>query len=103
MSVYAVPGHSGIPGNETTNVLAMIFLLSEDDLVVGPDSPICHLYGLINGWIRGEEQRRWGNGSCFCVSRCLWNAVNSTRTDWILGLDKASLRLVIGFVTTLRD
>ena len=34
-----------------------------------------------------------------CVYRCLWPATDSMRTDWLLGLDKASLRLVIGFIT----
>ena len=29
----------------------------------------------------------------------LWPAVETTRTDWLLGLDKASLRLVIGLIT----
>ena len=52
-------------------------MLSLGDLVVGPDHPNSHPYGLINGWVRGEEQRRWGNGSGCCVSRCLWPAIDS--------------------------
>ena len=33
------------------------------------------------------------------VSRCLWPAVDSKRTGWLLSLDKASLRLVVSFIT----
>ena len=29
--------------------------LSGSDLMVGPDSTICPLYGLINGWVKREE------------------------------------------------
>ena len=56
-----VPGHSKILGNETPDALARLGAFSEGDLKVSLDPPICHLYGLINGWVRGEEQRRWGN------------------------------------------
>ena len=42
--------------------------------------------------------RIWGNGwRCF-VSRCLWPAVDNKKTYWMLGLDKASLSLVAGFI-----
>ena len=52
-----IPGHRGILGKETA-----------DALVVGSDPPICHLYGLIHGWIKGKEQTHWGKGSGYCVS-----------------------------------
>ena len=42
--------------DEMTDVLARLGSLSEGDVIHGPDSPICHL---INGWTRGEAQRRW--------------------------------------------
>ena len=32
------------------------------------------------------------------VSRCLWPAIYNVRTGWLLGLDKATLKLVIGFI-----
>ena len=57
------------------------------------------VYGLINECVKREEQRRWGNGSGCYVSRCLWPAIASARTSWLLNLDKASLRLVIGLIT----
>ena len=44
------------------NAIVLLRLGSDGDLVVGP-GPICHFYGLANGWVRGEEQRRWRNGS----------------------------------------
>ena len=50
-----VLGHSGILGNATTDALARLGSLSDSDLVVGPNPPICHLYGLMNEWVRGEE------------------------------------------------
>ena len=31
--------------------------------------------------------------------QCLWPAINSDTTNLVLGLDKAGLRLVIGFIT----
>ena len=39
--------HSEILGNETVDAFARLDSLSDDDLVVGPDSPIRLLYGLI--------------------------------------------------------
>ena len=42
---------------------------------------------------------RWGNVLVCYVSKCLWPAIGSVRTGWLLGLDKDSLRLVIGFIT----
>ena len=94
-----VPGHSGILGNKMADALARLGSLSEDDLIVNPDSPICHLYGFINGWIWAEKQSRWRNGSGCYVFRYLWDAIDSVRTGWLLGLDKAGLRLVIGLIT----
>ena len=82
-----VLGHSGILGNQRADALARLGSLSEGDLIVGPDPPICHLYDLINGWVRGEEQMRWGNGSGCYVSRCLRTAVDSVRTGRPLGLN----------------
>ena len=48
--------HNGILGNETANAPATLGSLSESDLLVDPDPPICHLYGFINGWIRGKSR-----------------------------------------------
>ena len=75
-----VPSHSKILGSKTADVFPKLGSLSGGDLVVGLDPPIWHLYGLINGLIRGEEQRFWGNGTSCCVSRCVWHAINSMRT-----------------------
>ena len=52
------------------------------------DLLICHPYGLISGWIREEEQRSWENGLDCYMSRCLWPAIDSVRTGWLLGFDK---------------
>ena len=56
MCLCWAPGHSGILDSETTDVFAIIHSLFGGDLLVGPDSHICHYYGLINGWV-GEEER----------------------------------------------
>ena len=76
--------HSGILGKETTDALARVVSFSEGDLIV------CHLYGLINGWVWGEEQRQWVGLLCFWVPLACYR---------LLSLDKASLRLVMGFIT----
>ena len=39
------------------------------------------------------------NRSGCVVSKYLWPAADSTRTGWLLGLYKASLRLVVGYIT----
>ena len=49
-----VPGHNRILGKETTDALTRLCSLFICDLIVGPGLTICHLYGLINGWVRGE-------------------------------------------------
>ena len=41
------------------------------------------------------------DASGYYVSICLWPAVDSVRTGCLLDLDKANLRLVIGFVTII--
>ena len=51
------------------------------------------LLGLDKANLRLEEQRRWGNGSDYFVSRWLYLSTDSKRTVWLLGLDKANLRL----------
>ena len=43
-----------------TDALARLGSLSEGDLIVSADLPICHLYGQINGWTRGKY--RGGGG-----------------------------------------
>ena len=43
------PCHNGKLGNETVNAFASLASLSEADLLVGPDPPVCYLYGLMNG------------------------------------------------------
>ena len=60
-----LPGHSGIPGNETADAPARLGLLSVGDLVVRPDPP--NLPPLRpHQWMgQEEERRRWGNGSGF--------------------------------------
>ena len=63
--------YTRILGNETEDALARLGSLSEGDVIVGPDPPICHPCGLINGWVNREEQMRWGNGSNCYVSSCL--------------------------------
>ena len=35
--------------------LARLGSLSGSDLVVGPEPPIYYLYGLTNGWVRGDQ------------------------------------------------
>ena len=62
-------GSHTILGNETADALARLVSLSGNYLVAGPNPPICHLYGLINGWVGKEEQRSWESGSGCCVSR----------------------------------
>ena len=57
-------------------------------------SPMRHLYGLINGCVRGDEQRLLREWIGF-----LWPVVDSLLTGWLMGLDKISLRLVIGLIT----
>ena len=72
---------------------------SKCDLLVGPYTPVCRFYGLIFGWVGEEKIRRSGNEfGCF-FSRCVWPAMYSKRTGWLLGLDKACLRLVVGLST----
>ena len=84
----------GILGNEGLDALARLGSLPEGDLIVGTGLLICNLYGLINGWVRAEAL---GNGSSCYVSSYLWPAVDGVRTGWLLGLDRASLRLVISY------
>ena len=99
MCIFCGPVHSRILHNETAVALARLGSLFGGDLLVGPGTPICHLYGLANGWVGDEEQWRWENRSGCFVSRRLCIAVVSNRTDWLLGNEKVSLRLVVGFIT----
>ena len=49
----------------------------------------------MNEWVTGKSKILSG---CY-IFKCLWPAIDSVRTGWLLGLDKASLRSVIGFNT----
>ena len=83
--LWWVAGHGGILSNR------QLMLSLDNDSVVGPDAPICHLYGLSNGWVKGEEQRRFGNGLlCFYMSMVCYKQYENRLAT--------SLSLVIGFI-----
>ena len=48
-----IPCYSGILYNETTDALPGLGSLPVGEVIVGPDTPICHLYG---GWISGKSR-----------------------------------------------
>ena len=82
------------------DALNMLDLLSEADLMVSPDPPIWmnpsnHHYGLINK-CAGRIAEALGNVLLLCY---LWPAIDNAGTSWLLDLGKASLQLVIGFIT----
>ena len=91
-----VPGHSRIVGNDKADALARFAFWGRFNCWSWPPN----LPPLQSHQWMGQlkEQRRWGNGSRY-VSRCLWPAKDSARTGWLLSLDKASLRIIIGFIT----
>ena len=96
------PGHSGTRGIETTDALARLGSLSEEDLLVAADTAIFYFH-LITGCIKEEEQRRQGDTSRCYVSRGIWPDIDSDRIGLLLDLDKASLRLVISLITAILD
>lgn len=66
--------YSGIQGNKTAATLARLGSLDKGDFIVSPDPPTCHFHDVITEWI-------------------------NDRTGLLLGFDKATLRLIIGFIT----
>ena len=95
-----VPGHCDIEGNEVADELAR-YGSSNLSLPIerSVKPPIGYYFGLIRKWILGKSSSTWTNRSDCRISRALWPDLDKAGTLLLLGLDKGTLRTVIGILT----
>ena len=95
-----VRGHSNTPGNTVADELARIgshLRNGETDQLVGV--PLSSCRSMILQYLSRMAQQRWTDESTCSTSRSIWPQYDHLRSNYILGLPRRQLRILVATVT----
>ena len=100
VTLYWVPGHFNVMGNERADALAKE---GANNPPYGPEPqvpvPYSSLKRTVGDWIRSEHNRVWSAGTVGMSTRAVLPATDRTLTKILLTLSRRDLRMVVHMLT----